>query len=326
VLAAGLLFNCFKCLTIFAGLNFFGWCSLASRLPVNEHFLHFLLAMVIATILTIIVQFYRIRTVQKMILQSLLVDRSHKMKARAQRLESMGTMVGGLAHDLNNTLTPITMSAEMLSLANVEPKELVQSIQQSSDRAAKMVRQLLSYVKGTKGEKKPTRAHLIIDDSVELIKVSLPSNISMDCHYEACACSIECNSTELDQLLVNLCVNAKDAMPNGGKITLRLDELHLDQAMIASMLLKSNSALPGRYARFTFEDTGTGIDDEHLDRIFDPFFTTKPPEKGSGLGLSIVAGIVKGHRGLLHIRSRKDVGTTFEVYFPVLSGTKTDEQ
>jgi signal transduction histidine kinase len=167
---------------------------------------------------------------------------------------------------------------------------------------------------------------LIIDDSVELIKVSLPSNISMDCHYEACACSIECNSTELDQLLVNLCVNAKDAMPNGGKITLRLDELHLDQAMIASMLLKSNSALPGRYARFTFEDTGTGIDDEHLDRIFDPFFTTKPPEKGSGLGLSIVAGIVKGHRGLLHIRSRKDVGTTFEVYFPVLSGTKTDEQ
>lgn len=231
---------------------------------------------------------------------------------RAQRLESIGTFAGNIAHDLNNALAPILMSLELLREMNPNSVELVNMIESGANRGADMLRQLLVFSKGSYFEPKRIDMSSIFKDIEELIQTTFPDNIKLESNLAEDLCPVLGDPTQIYQVLFNLCINARDAMPVGGILSLSVESVEIDHCYASAV----PGALPGSYVVCKVSDTGTGIVPEILDRIFEPFFSTKGHGKGTGLGLSIVVGIVKSHHGFLNAYSTPSKGSTFSVYLP----------
>lgn len=238
--------------------------------------------------------------------------KNERIAIRSQRLESIGTLAGGLAHDLNNALAPILMTVEMLRSNYPAEPEMLDTIQASAQRGADMVRQLLTFAKGAEGERVGIQCRHLLLDIEKIIKSTFPKNIKLEVRHHENLPIVLGDATQLHQVLLNLCVNARDAMPDGGTLTLKTDAIEIDGAYAAAV----PDAKLGYYVMLQVTDTGTGIAPEILDRIFDPFFTTKSPDKGTGLGLSTTLGIVKGHGGFVNVNSQVGRGSTFTVYLP----------
>ncbi|MCC7377500.1 MAG: response regulator [Verrucomicrobiales bacterium] len=231
---------------------------------------------------------------------------------RAQRLESIGSLSGGLAHDLNNILAPILLAGPLLRRDRSSSGELeaLDLIENCAKRGAELIRQLLAFSRGTEGERVSIRWSLLLRETINMLRETLPRSIAVEVAVDENLWSVVGDPTQLQQVLMNLAVNARDAMPDGGTLRLAVGNVQLE---IAPSWMPAG-AEPGKYVRLTVSDTGQGIDPEIADKIFDPFFTTKPAGRGTGLGLPTVVGIVKGHGGHLNYTSESGRGTTFEVY------------
>ena len=238
---------------------------------------------------------------------------------RAQRMESIGTLAGGIAHDLNNILAPIMMAVQVLKMNIKDPqsKSILDTIEISSKRGADIVRQVLSFARGLQGERIDVQPTHLLKDIDSIIRDTFPKNISREVVFPDESWTISGDPTQIHQILLNLCVNARDAMPEGGKLSVTVENVTID-AQYASMNL---NAKEGRYVCITVTDTGTGIPPGVIDRIFEPFFTTKEMGKGTGLGLSTVSAIVKSHNGFINVYSEPGRGTTFKVHLPALETT-----
>lgn len=245
------------------------------------------------------------------------ITEKKKMEAqflRAQRMQSIGTLAGGIAHDLNNMLQPITMSLEILKLTQKDDKtlDLINIIESSSKRSANLVKQVLSFAKGIDGEFTTIEIKYIISEIEKIINETFPKSISFSKKLPAKLWTVSGDTTQLNQVFMNLCVNARDAMPNGGNISITGENIVVDKSF-AGMNIGAKS---GPHIAISVSDNGTGIPPKVLDRIFEPFFTTKGAEKGTGLGLSTVFGIVKGHGGFVNVESEMGTGSTFRIYLP----------
>lgn len=230
----------------------------------------------------------------------------------SQRLESIGTLAGGVAHDLNNALLPILLSVEILRSKLPGHSDLVDSIQSSATRSVKMVRQLLTFAKGSEGERIPLQWEHMFSEIENIVTGTFPKNIRLDINSGVDVPPVFGDPTQLHQILLNLCVNARDAMPRGGTLTLETERQNLEASAVDAL----SGARPGCYVVMRVVDNGTGIPPEMIGRIFDPFFTTKGPDKGTGLGLSTIAGIVKSHGGFVRVKSKPGRGAAFSVYLP----------
>ncbi len=235
---------------------------------------------------------------------------------RTQRMESIGTLAGGIAHDLNNILAPIMMSIEMLKqLTNDETAhEILKSIEVSATRGADIVRQVLTFARGVEGSKVQVRPGHLLRELEKIIKDTFPKDILLRFHVPDVISTILGDPTQLQQIFLNLCVNARDAMPDGGTLAIGAEDLILDEKRSAL----NAEAKPGRYVKVSVTDSGQGIPREIVDKIFEPFFTTKEMNKGTGLGLSTVLAIVKSHGGIVDVRSELGKGSTFDVYLPAM--------
>ena len=233
---------------------------------------------------------------------------------RAQRLESIGTLAGGIAHDLNNMLAPILMTtSSMLSdEADEERRQDLEVVEQAARRGAAMVRQLLVFARGHDGARMPLKVGDILGEVYRMMRDTFPKSIGIRLEVDESAWEIVGDPTQVHQLLTNLCVNARDAMPDGGVLTIAVEPCVLDE-VYAEMNI---DAKPGTYVLLRVEDTGTGIAPAAIDRIFEPFFTTKEVGKGTGLGLSTAHAIVRGHGGFINVYSEVGKGTRFKVYLP----------
>jgi two-component system, cell cycle sensor histidine kinase and response regulator CckA len=233
----------------------------------------------------------------------------------AQRLESIGTLASGIAHDLNNVLSPILMAIQLLNirLTDEDSQRLLSVLQENTERGAEMIKQVLSFARGTQGERLTLQLKHLIREMVKTLRSTFPKSIEIKVSLPEDLPPISGDATQLHQVLMNLCVNARDAMPYGGKLTIGTEKIDIDETY-ASMNIE---AKPGSYVLITVRDTGVGIPAEIIDKIFDPFFTTKETGKGTGLGLSTVIGIVKNHGGFVNVYSDVGKETCFKIYLPV---------
>jgi len=233
---------------------------------------------------------------------------------RAQRMESIGLLAGGIAHDLNNVLTPILMSLNLLRAPANESTRLafIAHLEESARHGAALVRQLLDFARGADGSFSNTDLRVFLSDFLPFIESSLPKSITVVTRIVGEPPIVRADVTQLKQVLLNLCINARDAIATVGGITLSLERVDLTQAGP----LPDPEAVPGTYAVLSVSDTGSGIPATEIDRIFDPFFTTKESGNGTGLGLSVVRGIVKGHGGYVTVDSEMGKGTVFRIFFP----------
>jgi signal transduction histidine kinase/ActR/RegA family two-component response regulator len=239
--------------------------------------------------------------------------KSQRLAMRSQRIESIGTLAGGVAHDLNNALAPIMMGVEMLRMQYPNDSDLLDILATSARRGADMVKQLLSFARGAEGEHVLLQPARLITELEKLVRGTFPKNIQLVVKCDPELPQVLGDPTQLHQVLLNLCVNARDAMPQGGTLTLEAKGQEVDAIYASS----EPGAKPGKYVALRVKDTGIGIPPEVLDRIFEPFFTTKGPDKGTGLGLANVMGIVKGHGGFLQVHSQPGKGSMFTAYVPV---------
>jgi PAS domain S-box-containing protein len=244
--------------------------------------------------------------------------RMESQSLRNQRLESIGTLAGGVAHDLNNVLTPILMSLTILRMKLQQPRdvELLNAMENSANRGAEMVKQILSFARGVECRSMRLRPQDVLQEIEQLIHETFPKFIKCRIACTEETWNVEGDPTQLHQVLLNLCVNARDAMPGGGDLDITVSNVAVDE-QFASM---HPDAKEGPHVLFEVRDTGTGIPVEVRDRIFDPFFTTKEMGKGTGLGLATTLGIVKSHHGFIDLTSRMGKGTVFRIYLPA----KTD--
>ncbi len=233
---------------------------------------------------------------------------------RAQRMESIGTLAGGIAHDLNNVLSPILLSLELLKMKFTDPdsQELLSIIGKSASAGADMVRQVLSFARGVEGRRLEIQVQHIIQDLEKLANETFLKHIEVRTIVPHGLWTVMGDPTQLHQVLLNLCVNARDAMPHGGTLTLSAENIALD-AQYAGL---NAEARPGPYVFLQVEDSGTGMTPEIMEKIFDPFFTTKEVGKGTGLGLSTSLAIIKSHGGFIRTYSEPGKGATFKVYLP----------
>jgi two-component system, cell cycle sensor histidine kinase and response regulator CckA len=233
---------------------------------------------------------------------------------RAQRLESVGTMASGLLHDLNNILTPIILAVPFMKdkLKDETSQDILRTLESSAKRGEGVVRQLMSFVRGVQGDHVPLQLKHLLWELLNFIAETFPPMIKVRRHCPKGIWNVEGDATQLYQVLMNLSINARDAMPDGGTLAIDLQNVVLNEQE-ASVLFK---AVPGSYVVLSVRDSGTGISPEDLNRIFDPFFTTKEPGKGTGLGLSSVLSIVKSHNGFINVLSELGKGTEFKIYLP----------
>lgn len=233
---------------------------------------------------------------------------------RAQRLESIGTLASGVAHDLNNILTPILMAGPMLSpeIKSAAGQALLHTLEACAQRGADVVRQLTTFAKGAEGRKGPVQPRHLLKEMSDIVSGMFPKSIRLACRAPANLWTVQAVPTQLHQVLLNLSVNARDAMPEGGQLSLAAENVRFDDA--AARVRPGAKA--GPYVVLRIADTGQGIAPGIADHVFDPFFTTKGPDKGTGLGLSTVLGIVRSHGGFIEFTSHPGQGTEFRVYLP----------
>ena len=233
---------------------------------------------------------------------------------RAQRLESLGALASGVAHDLNNVLTPVLLSVEMLRPLAQAPQdhEMLQLLSDSARRGSEIVQQLLLFGRGSDSPRAPINVAGAIKDVGRMMRGTFPKNIVLSVQSPADLWLVEADRTQVHQVLLNLCVNARDAMPQGGRLSLNAENVQVD----AAFARRHDGKRIGSHVRIQVRDTGSGIAPEHIEKIFDPFFTTKPVGQGTGLGLSTVLGIVRSHEGILDVNSTVGEGTLFEIYLP----------
>jgi signal transduction histidine kinase/CheY-like chemotaxis protein len=241
---------------------------------------------------------------------------------QAQKMEAIGALAGGVAHDFNNILFPITGYAEMMleDIPQDSPFEKrLNQILSGTRRATELVKQILTFSRQTEQELKPLKVQLVIREALKLIRASLPSNIEIYQKIDTNCGPVNADPTQIHQITMNLITNAYHAMQrDGGKLAVTVSEIYLESDDVEGMDVN-----PGPYIRFLVSDTGTGIDKAIIDQIFDPYFTTKEKDKGTGLGLSVVHGIVKSYGGDVRVYSELGKGTVLNVYLPRIE-SKTD--
>lgn len=233
---------------------------------------------------------------------------------RAQRLEGIGSLASGIAHDLNNILTPMLVSSQLLQETTTDPEDraTLACIEASAHRGADLVRQLLTFAQGKPTQRTPIDFRTLLREVEQLIRNTFPRQLNLVVAAAEDLWPVVGDPTQLHQALMNLCVNARDAMPQGGLLRVQADNITLTPQQVSP----HPGALPGPTLRLTVSDTGTGIASHDLDRIFDPFFTTKAIGKGTGLGLPTVLGIVRGHGGFIVVETHPGQGSTFQVHLP----------
>lgn len=235
---------------------------------------------------------------------------------RAQRMESIGTLAGGIAHDLNNVLSPILMAIDMLQLKVTDEasRKWLEVLRANAERGGNMVHQVLSFARGVEGERVALQPKHLIKEIIKILRETLPKSIEMSFKVPEDPWIISADATQMHQVLMNLCVNARDAMPEGGSISIIAENIFVDENY-AQMHIE---AKPGRFVMITVSDTGPGMAPEVQSRIFEPFFTTKEMTKGTGLGLSTALTIVKSHGGFINVYSELHRGSRFSIYLPAL--------
>ncbi|MHC5765019.1 MAG: PAS domain-containing hybrid sensor histidine kinase/response regulator [Nostoc sp.] len=239
----------------------------------------------------------------------------------SQRLESLGTLASGIAHDLNNILTPIMGIAHLLPLKyphlDDSSLQMLKILESNAKRGGDLVRQILLFTRGSEKKFTIVLVSQLLEDIKQIVQQTFPKFIDINTDIAPEIGMVFGDSTELHQVLMNLVVNARDAMPNGGKLCISATKLFIDENY-ATMHI---GATVNSYVKITVTDTGVGIDSEIINRIFDPFFTTKEVGKGTGLGLSILMGIVKSHGGFVEVASQVGIGTKFQIYLPSKEGS-----
>ncbi len=242
---------------------------------------------------------------------------------RSQRMEGIGLLASGIAHDLNNMLAPILLASSMLREHVSDPAAigLLGTLEKSAERGANLVRQIVAFAHGTTGEHRSVQVKHLLRDIAAVVAGTFPKSIRFEDRVASDLCSIRGNPTQVHQVLLNLCVNARDAMPHGGTLRLRAENrvLSLGAAEVIA------GARPGVFVVLHVEDTGTGIPPEVLARMWEPFFTTKEAGKGTGLGLATVRGIVENHRGFVEVSTAPGVGSAFRIFLPGIEGEETEK-
>jgi PAS domain S-box-containing protein len=235
-------------------------------------------------------------------------------RQRAQRFESISTVASGMAHNLNNALAPILMTIQLLAdkLPDEQSRQLLATLEKNTMRSAEIVQQVVSFVQGIQGDRNTLSVHQLLSTLERVVKQGLPRNILLRSTIASDLWTVVGDRVQLQQMLISLCENARDAMPEGGILRLSADNIQIDQALART----NTDAKVGSYVVITIADTGVGIPPEQLNRIFEPFFTTKELGQGTGLGLSMVVAIVKGHGGFVNVQSELDQGTQLRVYLP----------
>ena len=238
---------------------------------------------------------------------------------RAQHLESLGVLVSGIAHDLNNCLTPLAVGLVLLRDENlsVDGRDVLDMMDNTTKRSVEMIKQVLTFARGGSTVKVPLRINSMIKEMAKVIADTFPKNIQCQTVVAEDAHMISANAIQLHQVLLNLCVNARDAMPEGGLITISTENVLLNEQDVAM----NPEARPGDYLCIMVCDHGNGISDENLQKIFQPFFTTKPPGKGTGLGLASSRAIIYNHSGLMTVQSECGKGATFKIFLPAVADT-----
>jgi PAS domain S-box-containing protein len=252
-----------------------------------------------------------------MLVSAIDVTEKRKVQAqflRTQRMETVGTLAGGIAHDLNNVLAPILMAVQVLKERHPEEssRRLIETLESSAIRGAGIVRQVLTFARGAEGDHVPVQSKHLLTGVDKMIRETFPKSIRLETDFAKGLWTVMGDPTQLDQVLLNLCVNARDAMPQGGLLKIRAENTFLDDHYAKLDV----DARPGPYVKIEVSDTGQGIPPDIQDKIFEPFFTTKGVGKGTGLGLSTVVAIVKSHGGFLNVYSEPGKGTSFRVYLP----------
>jgi PAS domain S-box-containing protein len=233
---------------------------------------------------------------------------------RAQRMESIGTLAGGIAHDLNNVLAPILMSVKLLDelVRDDDDRALLATLHSSAQRGADLVKQVLSFARGVEGERILVNPLHLMRDLLKVMGDTFPKSIDVRFSPAPDLWTVTGDPTQMHQVFLNLCINARDAMPEGGQLTVSMTNVLLDELDVRG----NREGRPGAFVMLTVQDTGIGISPETRDKIFEPFFTTKEIGKGTGLGLSTALAIVKSHQGFIQLDSKPGAGTTFNIYLP----------
>ena len=239
---------------------------------------------------------------------------------QSQKMEAVGSLAGGIAHDFNNILSVIIGNAELVKLKltrNHRAMKHIEEVISASDRAQELVQQILAFSRKQESNYRPVRLHYILREGMKLLRASIPSTVEIKVDLPMNGPLVLADATQIHQIVMNLCTNAAHAMEGtDGKLILRQKSMEFDDRAI----LYHPDLKKGRYAMFTVQDSGIGMDGFTLKRIFEPFFTTKEPGKGTGLGLAIVHAIVKNHDGAIKIQSQIGKGTQVDVYLPVYEG------
>jgi PAS domain S-box-containing protein len=239
---------------------------------------------------------------------------------QAQKMEAIGTLAGGIAHDFNNILMAIIGYVELSMLEAPEGTRMrkrLTAVHNAGRRAKELVKQILAYSRQSESQRVPVRVGSMVKEVLRLVRATLPATIEITQEIQSAEGMILADPTQIHQVVLNLCTNAADAMQEkGGKLEVRLTEERIDPEEAEIHL----DLQPGPYLKLAISDTGHGIESSVMDRIFDPFFTTKEPGRGTGMGLSVVQGIVKSHGGAISVSSSPEKGTTFDIFFPKVVG------
>jgi PAS domain S-box-containing protein len=238
-------------------------------------------------------------------------------RLRAHRHECVGTLAGGIAHDLNNVLQPVSMFLDLLRhrLPDSESREMLDAVEANLRRATELVRQILSFSSGVRTEQRAVDIPDLISEVANFIRPTFPKTIHLQVSVPENISSVIGNATQLEQVLLNFSVNARDAMSGGGRLKIDASNFHVDEKF-ARLHPQSK---PGDYVRITVSDTGHGIPRPLRKKIFEPFFTTKGPEKGTGLGLATAVGIIRNHGGFLTLDTEEGCGSSFHAFLPASS-------
>jgi signal transduction histidine kinase/ActR/RegA family two-component response regulator len=254
-------------------------------------------------------------------LQGVMLDITERKKLeaqllQAQKMEAVGHLAGGIAHDFNNILTAIIGYASLMKLHMTEDDPLQANAEQilsAADKATSLIRSLLAYSRKQLIEPKPVNLTDVVVHLRKLLVRVIGEDITLSTNLAKGALVVLADRGQLEQIIMNLTANARDAMPHGGNLVIGTQEVFLDEEFVRIV----GYGKPGRHALLSFADTGAGMDEKTIERIFEPFFTTKEPGKGTGLGLAMVYGAVKQHQGIIMVQSEPDKGTAFKIYLPL---------